>query len=81
MSCLCFASPLKVRVGLLPQFRWKCLGMAAVLCLLFWTENLQNLPRVFSKVKINMLQREQNIKKHLTNQQMSGLVSYVQWRF
>lgn len=51
---------LKARADLLPQFRWKCLGMAVVLCVLFWTENLWNSPHAFFKVKINMLQREQN---------------------
>lgn len=82
LSWVAYGLPLlKVRVGLLPQFRWQCLGMIAVLCVLFWTENLQNLPRTFSKVKINMLQRDQKSKKHLASQQMNSLVSFVQQHF
>lgn len=66
LNSVAYSLPLlKVRVGRLPQFRWKWLGKAAVLCVLFWTENVQNSPRAFSKAEINMLQRDQTLRNIL----------------
>lgn len=74
----CGQPELKLRVGLLPQFHWKCLWMAAVLCAVFGVANLEGSPHTLSKVKCY---QESKSKKHLASQQINGLVCHVQWQF
>lgn len=77
----CGQPELKLRVGLLPQFHWKCFWMAAVLCAVLGVAKLKESPQTLSEVKSEMLPREQNFKKHLASQQINGLVCLVQWQF
>lgn len=80
-SCLWFASALKVDLASCLSFVGNALEWQLCFVCCFGQKTCRICPAFFSKVKINMLQREQNIKKHLANQEMSSLVSYVQWRF